>query len=105
MLEMVVYDPALAAAESVRLAETAFLSVPPPRTFSERAPKFVKAEAEWEAADERFADAVPKSAAGAVAKLRALEVMLRSMPISEDSLEIRHVRSLATFLEDIEDRY
>jgi hypothetical protein len=101
MFDMQTIDPALVAAEQARRAEAAFLSVPAKDTAAERRYDFAEAEAEWEAADEAFADTVPTTRAGAVAKLRALEAMLRAMPVDDDSLELRHIQTLIYYLDDL----
>lgn len=96
------HDPALAAAERACMAEAAFLAVPANVTKDTSQTGFIAAEEEWEAADERFADAVPRTAAGAMAKLKAVEGMLRTMRVDEDSLEMRHVQSLLCYLETVD---
>lgn len=98
------HDPALAAAERARMAEAAFLEVPAHVAVARGSPQtaFIAAEEEWATADERFADAVPRTAAGAMAKLKAVEDMLRTMRVDEDSLEMRHVQSLLCYLESLD---
>lgn len=95
----VFHDPALAAAERATMAEAAFLAIPANVARGRMQTDFIAAEEEWEAADERFADAVPRTAAGAMAKLKAVEGMLRAVRVDEDSLEMRHVQSLLCYLE------
>ena len=92
-------DPALMAAHLADEAEKTVLSIPTQSVWDEFRDEFVAAERLWEAADEAFADAVPTSAKGAIAKLGALAEMLRSIPVRDDSLEIRHVRALIAYLE------
>jgi hypothetical protein len=100
MFDMQTIDPALAAADQARRAEAAFLSIPANDATAEQGFDFAEAEAKWEAADEVFADTVPTSRAGAVAKLRALEGMLCAMPVDDDSLELRHIKTLIQYLDD-----
>jgi hypothetical protein len=94
-------DPALLAGYAVRRAEQAFLSLPSRSVIDELSPDFVEAENHWEAADEAFADAIPTTLAGCIAKLEALWEMHRAIPLDEDSLELRHVRSLIIALEEM----
>ena len=92
-------DPALMAAHLAVEAERTVLSIPTQSVWDEFRDEFVAAEQLWEAADEAFADAVPTSPQGAIAKLGALAEMLRAMPVREESLELRHVRALIAYLE------
>ncbi len=94
-------DPALIAAEDARKAERAFLSIPATTARDELNAEFIAAEARWEAADEAFADAVPTTLTGVLAKVRALEAMLVAMPVDDDSLELRHIRALVAYLENM----
>jgi len=94
-----IHDPALIAAEMVQRAEVAFTSMPVENALDELREEFVLAEAHWEAADEAFADSVPTSPQGGLAKLRALLELLQAIPLDEDSLELRHVRSLMAYME------
>lgn len=91
-------DPALIAAHLAGEAEKTILSIPTDSVWDEFRDEFVVAEQIWEEADEAFADAVPTSAEGAIAKLGALAEMLRSIPVREESLEIRHVNALIAYL-------
>lgn len=92
-------DPCLAAMKEVQKAESQFLSVPVNGGSSEDEPCFIKAEQEWGVAEEKFADAVPTTPAGALAKLDALKDLHRAMPMDEDSLEIRHVEALMAYVD------
>lgn len=93
------FDPALVAKDIAREAETEFLNVSNRSAIDEFRPEFVGAADRWEAADEAFADAVPTTMQGALAKLRALLELQIATPLDEDSLEMRHVRSLIAFFE------
>jgi hypothetical protein len=87
-------DPALEAAEALRLAEQTFLRQPARTIIDELSSPYVQAETRWREAEIEFADAVPTSAAGVLAKLSALASMLDAMSASPDCLEVRHVQSL-----------
>jgi hypothetical protein len=91
-----VNDPAVAAAEAAKSAELRFLSLPARSFIDELTTSFANAESEWEAADEAFADTVPITAEGALVKLRAIADLLDEF--GHDSLELRHIRSLATYM-------
>jgi hypothetical protein len=92
-------DPALAAAARVKVAETLFLAMPIGDASDEATAEFMEAEARWDVADDAFADAVPSSPEGALAKLRAVLDMQRAMMLSERNLEVRHIRALMTYTE------
>jgi hypothetical protein len=98
MLDGTVVDPAVTAATAAKLAERAFLAVPANSLVDELGTAFVTAQVRWQRADEAFADAVPTSKEGALLKLRALEEAHEAMGTGEDSLELRHIRALMTFL-------
>jgi hypothetical protein len=89
-------DPAVTAAEAAKSAERRFLSLPSRTFIDELTSSFADAEAEWEAADEAFADAVPVTPEGALIKMRAVAELLDDM--GDDSLELRHVRSVIAYL-------
>lgn len=99
MSDTAMTDPCLAAMKEVQKAESQFLSVPANGVSSEVEPRFIEAEQEWEVAEEKFADAVPATPVGAIAKLVALRDLHRAMPMDEDSLEIRHVEALMAYME------
>lgn len=90
-------DPALKAAEEVRTAEDAVLGLAINSAVDELRSDFVEAEARWDAADERFADAIPTTAEGVLAKLKAVHELQRGMP--RYNLEVRHVRALIDYFE------
>jgi hypothetical protein len=96
-------DPALLAAEVARRAEATFLSLEAKSVIDEFSARFIEAETQWAAADESFADSVPTSPAGALAKLRALQELYLAMAIDADSLELRHIRALMTYFERLSD--
>lgn len=95
-------DPALVAARDVARAEMDFLAVHEATTSEGVNPRFTAAELHWERAEESFADAVPTTLAGALAKLHAVRDMLRAVPMPDNSLEIRHVEGLCAFVESLE---
>jgi hypothetical protein len=66
--------------------------------------EFIAAEARWERAEQAFARTVPTTPAGALLKLRAIEELLRAMPMADDSLEVLHVRALTTYLQRVCER-
>ena len=94
-------DPALAAAQHAMCTEQQFLALPGADRSEARRVRFTAAELAWEAAEDAFADAVPTSPAGALAKLRALREMHRAMPMPDSSLEIRHVEALMAYVESL----
>lgn len=98
-----VYDPAIEAEQHLRLAEQRFLSVPVGSVRDECASEFLESEAQWQAADEAFANAVPTTCAGALLKIEALLDLARAAGLVEDSLENRHLRSLIAYLSDVAD--
>lgn len=95
-------DPAIAAAQAAKTAEQRFLSLPTRSFIDELTSSFADAEAEWEAADETFADTVPISPEGALMKLRAVADLLDDL--GDDSLELRHVRTLLAYLQQLTDQ-
>jgi hypothetical protein len=92
-------DPVVRAAELLYLAENAFFALPIRGVCDEFASEVVAAEARWEAAEEAFADTVPTSARGAVIKLVALIDLCQASGVGEDSLEVRHLRALLTYMD------
>ncbi len=90
-------DPAIAAAEAAKSAERRFLSLPSRSFIDELTSTFADAEAEWEAADAAFADATPTTPEGALLKLHAVAEGLEEM--GGEMLELRHIRSLISYLE------
>lgn len=90
-------DPAIAAAEAAKVAEQRFLSLPSRSFIDELTSTFADAEAEWEAADAAFADATPTTPEGALLKLHAVAEGLEEM--GGEMLELRHIRSLISYLE------
>lgn len=97
-------DPALVAAGDVEQAEQEFLAVQEVVTKEGVNPRFTAAEMRWEKAEECFADAVPTTLHGAMAKLSALRDMHRAFPMSDNSLEVRHVETLMAFIESLGER-
>ena len=97
-------DPALVAAGDVEQAEQEFLAVQEVVTKDGVSPRFTAAEMRWEKAEECFADAIPTTLEGAVAKLSALRDMHLAFPMSNNSLEVRHVESLMAFIECLGER-
>lgn len=97
-------DPALVAARDVARAEMDFLAVHETTTSEGVNPRFTAAELQWEQAEESFADAVPTTLAGALAKLRAVRDMLRAVPMPDSSLEVRHVEGICALVESLEAR-
>ena len=95
-------DPAITAAQAAKTAEQRFLSLPARSFIDELTSSFADAEAEWEAADETFADTVPISPEGALMKLRAVADLLDEL--GDDSLELRHVRTLLAYLQQLTDQ-
>ena len=90
-------DPAVAAAEAAKSAERRFLSLPSRSFIDELTSSFADAEAEWKAADEAFADAIPTTPEGALLKMRAVAELMDDA----DSLEVRHIRSLIVYMEQL----
>jgi hypothetical protein len=98
MLDGTVVDPAVAAAVATKAAERDFLAIPANNLIDELCSSFVSAQARWQQADEVFADTVPTTPTGALLKLQALEDLHMAMDVGEDGLELRHIRSLMTFV-------
>jgi len=94
-------DPALRAAQAAKAAEQRFLSLPARTFIDELSTSFAAAEAEWEAADEAFADATPISPQGALAKVQALAHLLAEL--GDSSLEMRHLRTLRAYIQGLID--
>lgn len=94
-----VHDAALVAAAAVERAEAQFLSVPATQGGGGLNIAFLKAESIWTAADQAFAEVVPTTRAGALRKLAALRDLVCAMALSDDCLELRHIDSLATYLQ------
>ena len=92
-------DPAIAAAEAAKSAEQRFLALPSRSFIDELTSSFADAEAEWEAADAAFADATPTTPEGALLKLQAVAELLEEM--GSDTLELRHIRSLIWYMEQL----
>lgn len=92
-------DPAIAAAEAAKSAEQRFLSLPSRSFIDELTSTFADAEAEWEAADAAFADATPTTPEGALLKMHAVAEGLEEM--GSDTLELRHIRSLIAYMEQL----
>jgi len=91
-------DPAIAAAEAAKSAEQRFLALPSRSFIDELTSSFADAEAEWEAADAAFADATPTTPEGALLKLQAVAELLEEMG---ETLELRHIRSLIWYMEQL----
>jgi hypothetical protein len=91
-------DPALIAADEAETAEREFFLVPVRNFVDEMSTRYLQAEARWQDAESKFADAVLITAAGALKKLCAVEALLTSMVCGPDDIGVRHVRSLATYL-------
>lgn len=94
-------DPVIAAAERVRQAEENFLSSPVRSVRDEFTPDFLEKEFAWKAADEAFADTTPTSVEGALLKLHALSDLMQAAGSDDNSLELRHLHSLRTFLKGL----
>ena len=97
-----VNDPAISAARAAKAAEQRFLSLPARSFIDELTTSFAVAEAEWEAADEAFADTVPITPEGALTKLRAVADLLDDL--GDDSLELRHIRTVVAYLQQLTDQ-
>lgn len=97
-----IIDPAIRAAQAAKAAEQRFLSLPARTFIDELSTSFAAAEAEWEAADEAFADTVPISPEGVLAKLQAVTRLLDDL--GDDSLELRHLRTLRTYIQGLIDQ-
>lgn len=95
-------DPALRAAQAAKAAEKRFLSLPARTFIDELSTSFAAAEADWEAADEAFADTTPISPEGALAKLQAVAHLLAEL--GDASLELRHLRTLRSFIQSLIDQ-
>lgn len=91
-------DRAIEAAQVARLAEETFLALAVYDVRDEFAAEYVQAEARWQVAEEAFADAVPRSGAGALLKIQSILELLVAAGASDESLEVRHLRSLATYV-------
>lgn len=92
-------DPALAARDAARQAEMRFLCVAHDVVDEQESCDLLQAEAAWLNANDRFAQAVPTTCAGAIAKLQAVEDLLSDVPMPESSPEVRHLRAVVQFLE------
>ncbi len=95
--EMQIGDPAVSASLETQRAEEALLSFATETVEDELAAGFVTAEKRWEAAELAFADAVPTTAAGVMAKLNALHELLDDGSGETPSLEQRHVAALISY--------
>jgi len=93
------FDPALMAAEAALRAEQKLTAMPVRSVIDELTADFATAEAQLEAAEVAFAQTIPTSIMGALIKVRALEDMLRAMPMPDDSLELTHLRTIAEYME------
>ena len=97
MSQITVDDPALAAAVEVQRAEAEFCAVPVASVADELGSQYVRADARLQTAEHRFADTVPTSPAGAVAKLRELQKMLSAN--DGECVCVRHVQTVIAYLE------
>lgn len=91
-------DRAIEAAKLARSAEESFVYLVAQGEAAEYSPDFRDAETRWLAAEEAFADAVPCTRAGTLLKVDALLELLRAAGANDDSLEVRHLRSVAVYL-------
>jgi hypothetical protein len=94
-----VHDAALVAAAEVERAEAQFLSVPATQGGGGLNTAFLKAESAWTVAEQAFAEVVPSTRTGALRKLAALRGLVSAIAESDDCLELRHIDSLATYLQ------
>jgi hypothetical protein len=94
---MQITDPAVSAALELQRAEEHLLGLPTKNAEDELSEKFVAAEARWETAELTFADAVPTSSAGVMAKLNALKTLLNENGDDGKSVEQRHVVALISY--------
>lgn len=92
-------DAALAAYEAARQAELQFLATADQNEDTEISTDMVLAETSWLQASEQFADTVPTTTAGAIAKILSVESLLSDIPLRANSLEIRHLRAVLQFLQ------
>ena len=90
-------DPAVRAEHDARDAETAFVSVPTMSVFDEYRSEFTSAETLWHDAEEAFADAVPTTPVGAMAKLKEVLRLLGDAGFTENDIEVRHLRALVAY--------
>lgn len=93
-------DPAIEAARCLDEAETALLTLPAERARMRSGSVFYQAELTFARASEAFADAVPSSIEGVLAKLQALQELCRAFPMDADSLEIRHLQALVSYFQE-----
>ncbi len=94
-----VEDPAVVAGEKAREAAAAFSAIAKTCRTSddENTPEFVAADKRTTEADAAFADAPVTSIAGALAKMR--EIVDLSSDDDSTSLDSRHIKTVAAFLE------
>jgi hypothetical protein len=96
-------DPVLLAERAARAAERQLLALPVHNVSDEMRPEFKRAEAHLEAAESALADAIPATPGGALVKLRALRDLCEGASgKSRASLEMRHIRSLMSYLQRLE---
>jgi hypothetical protein len=95
-------DPVIRAVERVQAAERAFLGLPIRNISDEFGEPAVIAQAQWEEAEQAFADCVPTSYRGAIVKLRAVADLCQGSGLDNDSLELRHLRALQVYIETLE---
>lgn len=60
---------------------------------------FLQAETVWHEADQAFADTIPTTPTGALAKLQEVTRLLQEMDLPWDSLEMRHLQSVIAYIE------
>lgn len=95
--EMQIGDPAVVASIELQRAEEALLGLPSQSVEDEMNKNFIAAEARWEKAELEFADAVPTTSAGVLAKLQALNDLLTESDEAQNSIERRHVLALIAY--------
>lgn len=96
-------DPVLLAERAARAAERQLMALPVHSVSDEMLPEFKRAEAHLEAAESALADAIPATPGGALVKLRALRDLCEGASgKNRASLEMRHIRSLMSYLQRLE---
>lgn len=95
--EMQIGDPAVSAALETQRAEEALLALSANTAQDEMSETFVAAERRWENAELAFADAVPTTSAGVMAKLNALHDLLDDGSNDDSNLERRHIAALISY--------
>lgn len=95
--DMQITDPAVSAALELQRAEEYLLGLPTKNAEDEFSDTFVSAEKRWETAELTFADAVPTTSAGVMAKLNALKSLLNEHDGDGNGVEQRHVVALISY--------